>query len=396
MENYHNIDPERTGKFIKVLRKSHNLTQEKLGEILFVTRKAVSKWETGRACPSIDTLKKMSESLGVSLEDIIEGDFEKLEALLKKNDNVVYRTVHSEGFKVSGRFAWMFIVFVLILFFISNFNATKVYSLSYEDDTFSLDNGIIVFSNIRSYLNLGTFYSNEVGISRSNSYKFELYLVNGDEETFIIESNVDRTVDIPRKLKRLLKKYLSTKSGKLVLRLVRPDNSETTNLDLVVLEKADLRTSEAKDGFFNDRVFGHYSDNLLMDKDNSAIVGDRKDSVTDEIADSTDLNFLYNNDIKELKTIFDNRSIKIEGTTFKIRFNEVSSVFSVYNDSDRIEFRFDNPSIKVNSNPSYILNADYTLPSKRFDEDIDDYKMILAVINALSKVENATFGSVFR
>ncbi|HBA37453.1 MAG TPA: hypothetical protein DCY94_01890, partial [Firmicutes bacterium] len=174
--DFKNIDPVRTGKFIRILRKAHNLTQDQLGEKLFITRKAVSKWETGRACPSIDMLKLLSETLGVSLEDIIEGDFEKLEALLANNDNIVYKTVHSEGFKLSGKVLCSFALFILITFFILNFNATKVYSVTYEDDTFSLEYGSIVLSNIRNYINLGTFYSNEEHGNFGGHYKFELYL----------------------------------------------------------------------------------------------------------------------------------------------------------------------------------------------------------------------------
>ena len=39
---------------LQELRKSRNLTQEELAEALFVSRTAVSKWESGRGYPSID------------------------------------------------------------------------------------------------------------------------------------------------------------------------------------------------------------------------------------------------------------------------------------------------------------------------------------------------------
>lgn len=47
------------------VRKKNNLTQEELADKLFVTRQAVSRWETGETTPTIDTLKKISELFNV-------------------------------------------------------------------------------------------------------------------------------------------------------------------------------------------------------------------------------------------------------------------------------------------------------------------------------------------
>lgn len=51
-------------------RKAHNLTQKDLGEKLNVSPQAVSKWETGLAEPDIDTLMKMCEIFGVTLNEL--------------------------------------------------------------------------------------------------------------------------------------------------------------------------------------------------------------------------------------------------------------------------------------------------------------------------------------
>jgi transcriptional regulator with XRE-family HTH domain len=42
---------------LQELRKQKELTQEELAEILFVSRTAISKWESGRGYPNIDSLK---------------------------------------------------------------------------------------------------------------------------------------------------------------------------------------------------------------------------------------------------------------------------------------------------------------------------------------------------
>lgn len=58
---------------LQQLRKHRGLTQEELAEILFVSRTAVSKWESGRGLPSIDSLKAISAFFGVTIDDLLSG-----------------------------------------------------------------------------------------------------------------------------------------------------------------------------------------------------------------------------------------------------------------------------------------------------------------------------------
>ena len=53
------------------LRKSRGLTQEELAEALFVSRTAVSKWESGRGYPGIDSLKEISRFFSVTIDELI-------------------------------------------------------------------------------------------------------------------------------------------------------------------------------------------------------------------------------------------------------------------------------------------------------------------------------------
>ena len=59
---------------LQELRKEKNLTQEQLAEQLYVSRTAISKWESGRGYPSIDSLKELSKFFGISLDDLLSGD----------------------------------------------------------------------------------------------------------------------------------------------------------------------------------------------------------------------------------------------------------------------------------------------------------------------------------
>lgn len=56
---------------LQELRKGKGLTQEELAKELFVSRTAVSKWESGRGYPSIDSLKEISRYFRVSVDELI-------------------------------------------------------------------------------------------------------------------------------------------------------------------------------------------------------------------------------------------------------------------------------------------------------------------------------------
>lgn len=56
------------------LRKEKGLTQEQLAEKLYVSRTAVSKWESGRGYPSIDSLKTISKLFSISIDDLLSGE----------------------------------------------------------------------------------------------------------------------------------------------------------------------------------------------------------------------------------------------------------------------------------------------------------------------------------
>ena len=59
---------------LQELRRQKGLTQEELAEILFVSRTAVSKWESGRGMPSIESLKAISKFFAVTLDDLLSSE----------------------------------------------------------------------------------------------------------------------------------------------------------------------------------------------------------------------------------------------------------------------------------------------------------------------------------
>lgn len=60
------------GDKLKKLRTDNDLTQDELAEKIMVTRTAISKWETNRGYPSIDSLKELSKLFDISIDELIQ------------------------------------------------------------------------------------------------------------------------------------------------------------------------------------------------------------------------------------------------------------------------------------------------------------------------------------
>lgn len=71
---------------LKELRNSRGLTQEELASALFVSRTAISKWESGRGNPSIDSLKEISSFFSITLDELVSG--EKLLSIAEKENQI--------------------------------------------------------------------------------------------------------------------------------------------------------------------------------------------------------------------------------------------------------------------------------------------------------------------
>ena len=56
---------------LQELRKARSMTQEELAEALFVSRTAISKWESGRGYPNLDSLKEISKFFSASIDELI-------------------------------------------------------------------------------------------------------------------------------------------------------------------------------------------------------------------------------------------------------------------------------------------------------------------------------------
>ena len=98
------MDNLKTGKYIQKLRQEKNLTQNDLAKKLFISDKAISKWERGLCAPDISLLEKLAEILDTSVIELLRGErlnnnsINKNDALNTINDikEIIYSiTIHS-------------------------------------------------------------------------------------------------------------------------------------------------------------------------------------------------------------------------------------------------------------------------------------------------------------
>ena len=91
---------------LQELRKSRGLTQEELAEELYVSRTAISKWESGRGYPSIDSLKEISNYFSVTIDELLSTD--KLLSIAEKENRANLRGMCDLLF-------WLLDVFAIVL-----------------------------------------------------------------------------------------------------------------------------------------------------------------------------------------------------------------------------------------------------------------------------------------
>ena len=96
---------------LQELRKSRKLTQEELAEALYVSRTAISKWESGRGYPSIDSLKEISLYFSVTIDELLSS--EKLLSLAEKENKANIRNMCDLLFGIVDVFSIILIILPL-------------------------------------------------------------------------------------------------------------------------------------------------------------------------------------------------------------------------------------------------------------------------------------------
>ena len=61
-------------KKLQELRKQKGITQEELANALFVSRTAISKWESGKGYPNLDSLKAIAQFFSVTIDELLSSN----------------------------------------------------------------------------------------------------------------------------------------------------------------------------------------------------------------------------------------------------------------------------------------------------------------------------------
>lgn len=89
------INLEKFGAFISEKRKALGMTQKDLAEKLFLSDKAVSKWERGLSLPDVSVLMPLAQVLGVTVTELLEGEEIKTEEVIsaERTEQVVQKAI---------------------------------------------------------------------------------------------------------------------------------------------------------------------------------------------------------------------------------------------------------------------------------------------------------------
>ncbi len=91
------MEPQKTGQFIRILRKQRGLTQRELAEAIGVTDKAVSRWERGRGLPDVSLLSPLAGALGTSVTELLAGEPLSEEERTARGDSVLLEALRYTG-----------------------------------------------------------------------------------------------------------------------------------------------------------------------------------------------------------------------------------------------------------------------------------------------------------
>lgn len=109
---------------IQKLRNKNNLTQESLAEKLYVSRTAVSKWESGKGYPNIETLKDIAKLFNITIDELLSN--QEILTLAEKEKNLIVKKTNNLIYGVFDLISILFIFLPLYVKKTDNF----IYSVS--------------------------------------------------------------------------------------------------------------------------------------------------------------------------------------------------------------------------------------------------------------------------
>ena len=111
------MDLIKIGKFIATCRKEKNLTQEELAEKLYVTDRAVSKWERGLSLPDAGKMLDLCNILDINVHELLNGERINMEDYNKKTEELLVELARQEELKNKKIITNMWAILITALLF---------------------------------------------------------------------------------------------------------------------------------------------------------------------------------------------------------------------------------------------------------------------------------------
>ncbi|MBR3789277.1 MAG: helix-turn-helix transcriptional regulator [Clostridia bacterium] len=94
------MDAQKCGEFITKLRKEKNLTQKDLANELNVSDKAISRWETGKGFPDVESLQSLSKFFAVTINELLAGEKAEIKTIEEiAEENIISAIAETEKSK---------------------------------------------------------------------------------------------------------------------------------------------------------------------------------------------------------------------------------------------------------------------------------------------------------
>lgn len=110
----------KIGKFIADCRKKKNLTQEQLAEKLYITDRAVSKWERGISLPDADKMLDLCNILDINVNELLSGEKIDMKDYEKKNEELLLELAKQDELKNKRLITDMWVLTITaVIFYVS-------------------------------------------------------------------------------------------------------------------------------------------------------------------------------------------------------------------------------------------------------------------------------------
>ncbi len=356
------LDPVAVGMFIAENRGRHNLTQEELANKIFISRKTISKWETGKGLPSIELLRPLCDELNISLYELLMGEFIRMAS--ETEGGITKRILNSPKFKISVILGTILLLFMILCYLIVHLNDIKVYTINYEDKNFTIENGMIVFSKTDCFINLGDFHTD---LLENHNYLYEFYKGTVDtmkEEDLLLKFTNSSLVYFESESCKEIEKNLKEQRNDFAMKISYVDENGMDTYFKIDLSKSIKRSFKLKN------LYGNNNSTDIKEEEKEAKLEalhgykyltelEEEDKALDRI----NVAFLFNKTPRELIEDFDGKVVSFNEEDYKIIYDTNLNILEIKNEitSYKINFRYRRIAYNQDKLVFLTLDEDYNI-----------------------------------